>query len=142
MKQNTHRLVFITSTVDIIILFPTRMFFMKWKLAWAYVFKASHVQVEKNFYSHDKSILCYTNNRQSYFLYLANDGSSCQRGTLIMIHYLSYLNTVCAWPNSSINVIMWKGFVIMMKSNVIKQRNLTLRYIWWSSAEKRTTAMF
>ena len=29
---------------------------------------------------YDKSILCYSKNRRSYFLYLANDSSSCQKG--------------------------------------------------------------
>ena len=46
-------------------------------------------QVTYNFRHDDKSIFRYTEIRQSYILCLANDGSTCQRGILIMIYCLS-----------------------------------------------------
>ena len=67
---------------------------MKKELVWAYSFKASHVQPNFLLYTpeHDKSILCYTEKRQSYFLSIWQAMvQAVKRGTLIMIHYLSYL---------------------------------------------------
>ena len=93
---------------------------MKKELVWAYSFKASHVQPNFLLYTpeHDKSILCYTEKRQSYFLSIWQAMvQAVKRGTLIMIHYLSYLLLFDIPPICMTRVDDYLTFCIFIECN-------------------------